>query len=140
MKTAQINETDFKLTGRHEMRNGVTYLSFSGSSLEFDFKGTAVTAKIKTDYAEDEALRGYLALFHDGTFVRKIKLDKETADYELFKSDVEKQVQIRLVRLSETNFGKAGIISLSHDGTITRVPDKKLKMEFIIKLLLKEMA
>ena len=131
MENLTFGNDRIKTGGRHVIRDGVLYLTFSGSSLEFDLEGTKASARIRTDLWEDPALCGYLALFHNGVFVKKIQLDKETADYDLFDSETPRKVRIRLVRLSETNFGKAAVLSLSCEGKVTRVPDRKRKIEFI---------
>ncbi len=52
-------------------------------------------------------------------------------DYVVYESQEAKPVVIRLLRFSETNFGKAGLISASFDGEISSVPEKALKLEFI---------
>lgn len=132
----KITETDLKILGRHVINNDILYLSYSASSIEFFFTGTHLSARIRTDRADDDIQRGYLGVFVNGTFTKKIMLDKPEADYDVFDqaeytySDKAVPV-IRIMRFSESNFGKAGLISVTHDGEIKRTPDKSLKIEFI---------
>ena len=131
MKAGLNMENKIKIGGRHIYKDGILYLSFSGSFIEFEFEGTYLSVEIKTDKAEDEQLMGYAGLFINDKFKEKIKLDKPQSAYEIYKSDKPGKVKIRLMRFSENNFGKMGIVSLAGNGRITPTPEKDLKIEFI---------
>ncbi len=131
MITKKISDLDIKILGRHIIKDDILYLSFSASSVEFNFTGSSLSMRIRTDRADDDIQRGYLGVFVDGRFSHKIKLDKPEGDYEVYKAAAAVPVVIRIMRFSENNFGKAGLISATFDGEITRTPDKDFKIEFI---------
>ena len=120
-----------KIGGRHVLKDGVLYLSFSGSFIEFVFEGKHVSAEIKTDKANDPNLVGFAGVFVNGEFKSKLKLDRDRAEYVLFESDKSEKVTVRLMRFSENNFGKLGIIDLKSDGEISPTSDKDNRIEFI---------
>ena len=122
---------NLKITGRHVFVGNTLYLSFSASSVEFEFEGAFISARIRTDFAGDEINEGYAGAFVDGEFVKKIRLYKPEGEYEIFRSDVPKKAVIRLMRFSETNFGKVGIISFTTDGDIRPTKEKLRKIEVI---------
>ncbi len=131
MTTQKITALDVKILGRHIIKDDILYPSFSASGIEFNFTGTVFSMRIRTDRADDDIQRAYLGVFADGRFLHKVKLDKPEADYEIYKSDAAKPTVIRIIRFSENNFGKAGLISATFDGEISATPNKKFKIEFI---------
>ncbi len=120
-----------KISGRHVNKDEGVYLSFSGSYIEFELTGKRSTAEIKTDKAYDKDLMGFAGVFINGSFKKKIKLDKPIAEYVLYDSEKEEKVTIRLMRFSENNFGKMCITNIKYDGYISPTTDKAFKIEFI---------
>ncbi len=122
---------NLKITGRHVFVGNTLYLSFSASSVEFEFTGTYLSARIRTDLYDNALNVGYVGLFIDGVFERRIKLDKAVGEYELFKSDTPVKHVVKLMRFAETNFGKVGIEKLSFEGEIKPAKERKRKIEII---------
>ncbi|MCQ2537916.1 MAG: GDSL-type esterase/lipase family protein [Lachnospiraceae bacterium] len=132
MKTEALNSKNCKILGRHIIHDDVLYLSFSGSCADFLFNGTTLTMKIRTDRADDDIQRGILGVFVNNEFTKKLVLDKPVAEYEIYNNPSNSEdVLIRVIRFSENNFGKAGIISVTSDGELKPVAEKDLKIEFI---------
>ncbi len=122
---------DYKVCGRHVKKDNILYLSFSGSYIEFEFTGSTVSAEIITDKADDQGLVGFAGIFINGCYKGKIKLDKPHGTYLIYSSEKKEKVTVRLMRFSENNFGKVGIVKLISDGTLTPTKEKDLKIEFI---------
>ncbi len=121
--------------GRSIFRDGVRYLSWSCSAVEFVFTGTEVCADIWTDWVRDEPwktmFQPYAAVFVNGEMSCRFAVKAGTKSYTIYKSDTPKTVTIRIVKLSESAFSKIGIAGLSADGEPrpTKLPARK--MEFI---------
>ena len=137
MGTYPADEKYVRTIGRSLFRNGIRYLSWSCSAVEFTFTGTEVTAEIWTDWVLDEPwkfiFQGYLAVFvNDETEPRlRFPVDAGTNTYPIYKSDSAETVKIRIVKLSEAAFDKIGIAGISADGEISPTAPLSRRMEFI---------
>lgn len=121
--------------GRSIFRDGVRYLSWSCSAVEFVFTGTEVCAEIWTDWVRDEPwktmFQPYAAVFVNGEMSCRFAVKAGTKSYTIYKSDTPKTVTIRIVKLSESAFSKIGIAGLSADGELRPTKQPARKMEFI---------
>ncbi|MCH5348495.1 MAG: GDSL family lipase [Oscillospiraceae bacterium] len=123
--------------GRSLFRDGIRYLSWSCSSVEFTFTGTEVTAEIWTDWVLDEPwkeiFQGYLAVFVNDEPEPRLRfpVDTGTNQYPIYKSDRMETVKIRIMKLSEAAFNKIGIAGISADGEITPTDPLPRRIEFI---------
>ncbi|MBQ7782412.1 MAG: GDSL family lipase [Oscillospiraceae bacterium] len=122
--------------GRSIYENGVRYISYTNSFIEFEFEGTYAEAEIISDLTPSEDIfRAYAALFVNGTDepVKIIKLDEKKAVYELFRSDEKQRVKIRLMKISEAAFAKMGISEIRIEGTLCEVPQPEFerRIEFV---------
>ncbi len=126
----KVTKDDFKICGRHVEKDGTLYLSFSAAYIEFKTDASCVLARIRSEYPKDPVIEGFIGVFVDGVYTKRIALDRLEAEYEIYKGDKKEKI-IRIVRLSETNFGKVGIIDVEADGYIAPTPEKPFKMEVI---------
>lgn len=114
----QATEQNVKVTGRTLFVEGTRYLSYSGSSIAFTFKGRRAVAAIWSDAdAWDETLKGQIAVYVDNSPepIRRICLDTEEKVYLLYESEQEKSVTITLMKYSEAPFGMCGIRYIETD-------------------------
>lgn len=138
MTSFKADESSVRIIGRTVYRDGVRWLGYSCTAAEFEFTGTKVLAEIKTDWVNDEPwkgiFQGYLAVFIDDceTPVKRFSLDEGTNIYEIYSADEVKTVKIRIMKMSENAFSRAGIVSLSADGEIRPAASEKTRrIEFI---------
>lgn len=131
------DENHVRALGRSLFLNNIRYLSWSCSGVEFLFTGTKLTSEIWTDWILDEPWKAifqpYFAVFvNDGEIPEKrFAAEAGTNAYSIFESDSVQTVKIKILKLSEAAFSKAGIVSLTGDGEITPSEPKKLRFEFI---------
>lgn len=141
-----LNTKDLKWYGRYTDIEGIRYFDYSASGFEFCFTGKSANACIQSDpELFDDTTKGVIGVFitelsdasdykglsfwenfPEDLTARFILTEKEN-HIELFKSDVEKTVLIRVLKLSEVNFGCAGFKSLEIDGTLVRSAGNDVK-------------
>lgn len=131
----QADDKHVKILGRTRVIDGVRYLGYSCSSIEFVVTGTRAEAVLCSDSPSFEDIhKAWVAVFIDEEEVpsRRFPVEKSEASYVLFESENTKTVNIRLVKYSEAAFGKVGIKELRIDGQAP-VPaqEKSRKLEFI---------
>ncbi len=138
MNTFKADDKNVRIIGRTVYRNGTLWLGYSCTAAEFEFTGKTVSAEITTDWINDEPWKNvfqpYLAVFINGDEkpVRRFPLKEGTNTYEIYSSSISEKVKIRIMKMSENSFSRAGIISLSADGEIKpTLPSGGRKIEFI---------
>lgn len=116
MLISAAEEGFFRTGGRNLIVDGIRYLNYSGSFIEFIFTGTRVTARLKSvGFADCETLQAWAAVFVDGAEepARRFRLAPDTTeDYLLYEAETPRTITLRLVRMSEAAFAKMGIVSL----------------------------
>lgn len=125
-----------KISGRTMVLDGVRYLDYSGSFVEFVFTGKKVSATLwSNSHTMEDILKAWVAVFVDDQEepVKRFPLEQEEAEYVLFESDVEKTVTLKLCKVSEEAFGKVGIKKITTDNERPLIPTKKKEhtIEFI---------
>lgn len=134
-KEMKLNAQDLKWYGRHFDFQGRRYFDYSNSGFEFCFTGKKAVCKIQSDPENwGETNRGVLAVYvtelnesteYKGSSFwenfpeeldKKIILENKENECVLYESDVEKTVLIRVLKISEVNFGYAGFEELEIDG------------------------
>lgn len=126
-----------KLIGRNYINNGITWLAQSGSAVEFNITGSAAEVTVVGDYSinSDEKYRPRYAVIVDDEIIKDVIIDKSEQTIEIFKSESNKTVNVKIILLSEGAMGCIGVsnISVTSDKTypITPVSNKDLKIEFI---------
>lgn len=119
-----------RLSGRTTRQEGVIYLGYSASFLEFTFRGTKAEAEFLTDRLDwEEIHRAWVAVFVDGAEAPALRfpLTKEKERFVLFESEEVKEVTLRIMKYSEAAFGAVGIASLDIDGELLTPPVPKAK-------------
>lgn len=134
MKTFYADNGHVRTGGRSIFENNVRYLDYTNSFIEFVFTGKSAYADLISDLCPSEDIfRAYAAVFVNGVFSHRIKLDNKSERFALYESDTEKTVKIRLMKLSEAAFAKLGVASITIDGELDAVPvpEYERKIEFI---------
>ena len=145
-------QLNLKWYGRTLDHDNVRYFDFSASGFEFCFTGTCAKATILSDSknwnAENKAVLGIYAKvinpedyiqtsywnFLEDEPIKKITLEDYEQEYELFSSEKIQTVVIKVIKLSEVNFGTAGLKSLEIEGTFVQAKSEEnpsAKIEFI---------
>lgn len=132
----QAEEETVRVLGRTIMKDGVRYLGYSCSAIEFQFVGRKADAVLVTDSdSRPEEHYAWLAVFiNDETMPSKrFCLSRQEDSYVLYEGEEEALVTIRLVKYSESAFGMVGIKSIGVDGSnpIRPTQSKNIKLEFI---------
>ncbi|WP_294352418.1 hypothetical protein [uncultured Clostridium sp.] len=86
-------DNNVKILGRSLCKDGVRYLGYSSSGIEFEFEGKLLQAVISTDnFNNEERLNAWIAVFINDELIpsKRIELKEKKATYELYKSDVKK--------------------------------------------------
>ncbi|MCM1523461.1 MAG: GDSL-type esterase/lipase family protein [Ruminococcus sp.] len=122
--------------GRNIFENGIRYLSYTNSFIEFEFTGTYAEAEIISDLTpSEEIFRAYAAIFAGDmkTPVKRIKIDEKKAVYELFSSDSPTRIKIRLMKVSEAAFAKMGVSEIRIEGELHEPPkpETERRIEFV---------
>lgn len=124
------NKSNYRLSGRVTRQEGVLYLGYSASFLEFTFKGTKVEAEFITDRLDwEEIHRAQVAVFVNGadTPALRIPLTKEKERFVLYESEEAKEVTLRIMKYSEAAFNALGIAALEVEGELLPPPVAKNK-------------
>jgi len=151
----KLKAQDLKWYGRHFDYEGRRYFDYSNSGFEFCFRGKKAVCKIQSDPEHyDDTTKGVLAVYitelYESTeykglsfwenfpedLDKKIFLEQKDNECVLFESDVEKTVLIRVLKISEVNFGYAAFEEVEIDGrqiipTGNPADNKSPKMEII---------
>lgn len=132
--TYAADDVSVKVNGRTMYKDGVRWLSYSYSSVEFRFTGTCADITIVSDSPEYRSSRkARIAFFVDGVMVQDVILNSYEQTFNVFKSDVSKDVVIKVVKLSEAQYAKAGVkyITVDSENKIAPTPKSERKIEFL---------
>lgn len=129
------HKENYRLSGRTTWQDGILYLGYSASFLEFSFCGTKAEAEFLTDRLDwEEIHRAWVAVFVDGAQEPSFRfpLKKERERFVLFESDKAKKTTIRIMKYSEAAFGAVGISFLEAEGELLPPPAARpTKLEII---------
>lgn len=148
-----VTKEQLKWYGRNFDSKGIRYFDYSNSGFEFCFTGKKACCKIISDPENwDKDHLGVLAVYvsrldnskqYTGTSFweflnedcdKKIFLEKKENDVVLFESEKVETVIVRVVKISEVNFGYAGFSSLEIDGKLIKKNYKKLEKNSNLKI------
>lgn len=125
----------YRICGRATRQEGILYLGYSASLIEFSFCGTKAEAEFVTDRLDwPDSHRGSVAVFIDGAEepVLRFLLTKEREWIVLFESAEPKQTTIRIMKYSEAAFSAVGIATVEIEGEVLPPPaEKEKKIEVI---------
>ncbi|MGF7232384.1 SGNH/GDSL hydrolase family protein [Arachidicoccus sp.] len=117
-----------RYSGRMEMKDSATIISWTGSSAQFNFRGKSVKALLG-----DEMGNNFFNLIVDGKVVKKIHLKKGKHEYRLCDSLKNGKHSIELFKITEAAFGKTSIyvFQLNHGAKLLSLsPESKRRMAF----------
>lgn len=125
-----------RISGRSLEKNGVRYIDYTNSFIEFEFVGTSASAEIISDLTPPEDIyRAWAGVCVNGETVpsKIFKIDEKKAVYELYRSDKPQKTKIRLMKLSEAAFAKMGISEIHIDGELLPPPkpEYERRIEFV---------
>lgn len=133
-KTYEAEEQYVKMLGRTYNENGVLWLAHSASGVEFTVKGTQCSVKIVGDsMIGTEGSQARFVAYVDGERVLDEMINQREAVYDIFSFETEREVTVRLVKVSEAANSILGIdeIIVAAADSIAPTAEKNLKIEFI---------
>lgn len=130
-------EDNVKALGRTLYVDDTLYCALSGTGAEFTFTGTKCSVTVQGDSGStggesnaDNQAR--VAVYVNGERVIDDMVDNAEEVYNVFESDVEKEVTVSVVKLSESANSTIGIKEIKATGTaIKPTADKDMLIEFI---------
>ena len=105
-------EDNVRIGGRTMLENDIRYMDYTCTYVEFTFTGTYAEAEIISDLTPSEDIfRSWAVVCINGSAqpAKRFKLDSKRAAYELYSSNKEETVTIRLMKVSEAAFSKMGV-------------------------------
>ena len=134
-KTFFPEESIVKHIGRTLTENDTLWLAHSASGIEFSFKGSKASVTVigdNTAYGDENSQARFAVYVNDErTLDEMVTSDEKT--YDIFSSDVSKDVTIKVIKLSESGNSAFGIkdITVVSEGVVSPTSEKDLKIEFI---------
>ena len=123
-----------KLIGRTYLLNGTLWFSFSGTGVEFNFKGKSCNFILCSDsiYNEETHQARFAVYVNDNLVVDDV-LDCPKKEVNVINSDMETEAVIKLIKLSESSDSTMGLQSIICDekALISPSDNKNFKIEFI---------
>lgn len=122
--------------GRTLLKDDVLYMNHTCSGIRFDFRGTSLKAEFVSspEYCHDDVHKAWIAVYLENSTdpYARFPLDSEQAEYTLIESDELIEATVTVVKLTEEQFGTAGIRSLTAGAqdVIRRIPDSDRYIEF----------
>ncbi len=136
MQSIPITSDNAKLQSRTVTKDGVLWLVQSGSAAEFTVSGknASLTLAGSSAIKTDEAHRPRYAVYADDKLICDVVMDKQEETVSLW-ADTDKTAVIKVMLLSEAQFGGVGIRSVNAESSsaqpVTPTDEASLKIEFI---------
>lgn len=134
-KNIKVNNKNVRILGRTKVVDGIRYINYSCSGIEFEFTGTEVSVVLCSDYSKwDEMLKGWVAVFINDESIpsKRFLVEGDENIYKIFESKKQQTVKIKLIKMSEAAFAKIGIKGIIIDGQgIKPTENKSRSIEFI---------
>ena len=128
----EISPQNMKLLGRTFFRDGLTYLSYSGSSVEFEFTGKKLGAWIVSEYvfSEEEC---WIGLLVDGILEKRICLKEGKHYYSLMEENKIQKRRICLMKLTEVQYASCALEALETEEGALCIPvsEKRERIVFL---------
>lgn len=109
--------------------NDILYLKWSASGLEFETDAGRVEAEIISEWTSPAEIPR-LGIFIDDEErpYKKIAARREKERYILYENEENRKVKIRLVKLTEEQYGRIGLVNLAVQGELrpTEEPDREI--------------
>lgn len=123
-----------KLLGRTHMLNDTLWFSFSGTGVEFNFRGKRCSFVLCSDSIyNEETHQARFAVYVNDVLVADDVMDCAEKEVCAIKNDEDTEAVIRLVKLSESSDSTMGIkdIVCEEGASMSPTESKDLKIEFI---------
>ena len=125
----KAKEDKVRILGRTKEIEGVRYINYSCSGIEFEFVGTSASVVLCTDNSKwEDIFKAWVAVFIDdeSTPSKRILLDNDENIYKIYEGDTSRKVKIKLMKMSEAAFSKVGIREIIIEGEegVTLIPTK----------------
>lgn len=121
-----------------DKRTGAVFFNWSGSGFEFGFEGTRLDARLlalETVSPVEGTLWPWVSVYVDDEEkpIKDLAVDNPEQAYTLFSSAAPEKHRIKVVKRSENDKGKVGLLELETDGEISALdcPAHKKRLEFI---------
>jgi len=123
-------DSNLKLHGRYYRQNGILWMDFSGSGIEFSFFGTSSSINVVATATEDEINRPYLMVFVDNLTPKKYEINQPKMKITFAENLVLSQHHIRIMKISECSSSHVGYLNVEVDGDFLLFKEKeKIKVE-----------
>jgi lysophospholipase L1-like esterase len=125
-----------KLLGRTYENNDTLWMAYSGSGVEFEVTGKALSIILYGDSSAidpktDDGCARY-AIYVDGERVIDEMMNQAAKNITIFEGDEERTATVRFVKLSETANSVMGIREIDvKEGEISPTPEKERYIEFV---------
>lgn len=136
MQSIPITSDNAKLQSRTVAKDDVLWLVQSGSAAKFNVSGknASLTLAGSSAIKADEAHRPRYAVYVDDKLICDVVMDKQEETVSLWE-DTEKTAVVKVMLLSEAQFGGVGIRSVNVESSsaqpVTPTDKASLKIEFI---------
>ncbi len=132
----ELKEENFKELGRTYYDNGMIYCALSGTGVEFSFTGTKCSVTVAGDNASGnssgEDAHARIGIYVNGERVIDDMIDNAIETYDVFDSESEETVDIKIVKLSEAPHSTYAITDISIVGkNLKPAEDKDRLIEFV---------
>lgn len=132
----QPTKDSVKLLGRSLYRDNIRYLGYSASSIAFRFIGKTASVTFVSD-PEDfiPEFHAQVAIYRNEEKepLARIELTRQEETIDIYSSDVEEEVTLRIIKLSEPEYAICGIkeIIIDTDKLLEPPAPKKRRMQLI---------
>lgn len=136
VRSLDLKEKNFKTLGRAYYSDGGIYCALSGTGVEFIFSGTACSVTVTGDsnssnpsMADNHAR---IAIYVNGERVIDDMIDSAVKTFDVFESDVEEEVTVRIIKLSESAMSTYCISDITvTGGNVRPAPESDVLIEFV---------
>lgn len=122
------NSEGYRLGGRSSWQNGILYLAYSASYIEFCCEGSCkITAELISDgIPEGKEFTAWAAVFVNDEEQpgKRFVVKKGSNLYVLYEGSKQEKVKIRLMKYSEAAFSSLGIVKIDVEGGKLLPPPK----------------
>lgn len=123
--TKPVINSSLKLHGRYYRQNGILWMDFSGSGIEFSFFGSSSSITIVATATEDQTHRPYIMVFVDDAIPKKFEINEPKMTITLAENLDLSQHQVRIMKISECSSSHVGYLNIETDGAFLLHEEKK---------------
>jgi lysophospholipase L1-like esterase len=128
--TKSAINNSLKLHGRYYRQNGILWMNFSGSGIEYSFYGTSSSIKVVATATKDKINRPYFMIFVDDLTPKKYEINQPEMEILLVENLLLCRHHIRIMKISECSSSHVGYLQVETDGKFLSFEEKeKIKIE-----------